>query len=235
MSNIRDWFPGRRELQLEMAKVWLLALQVKAVLWGAPEEVCTALAGLVTAAEQILALAMGSQRTPVITAQCKEAFEALAEKMRFIKNRYFLSPPLLPSDYAALLLSEPDTTHSPRGVPKAQMTAEIGRTGTARLFLKLVYAEGTESLANPHTDIEYQIRWGKYSPVNPTSNPGTGEIAAAPVMAEELPVVFTTKRKRELIAFGPEDSGKTAYFDIRIGNGNNEYGQWCTLFHAVIP
>jgi hypothetical protein len=115
------------------------------------------------------------------------------------------------------------------------MTAEIRRTGTARLFLKLVYAEGTESLADPHTDMEYQIRWGKHSPLNPASNPGAGEIAAVPVLAEELPVVFTTKRKRELIAFEAGDSGKTAYFAIRIGNGNNEYGQWCPLFSAVIP
>jgi hypothetical protein len=178
---------------------------------------------------------MSGERTPVITAQCREVFNALEEKMRFLKNRYFLSPPLSPADYASLLLNEPDTTHSPRGTPKAQMTAEIGRTGTARLFLRLVYAEGTESLADPHTDMEYQIRWGKYSPAHPASNPGTGEIAAAPVLAEELPVVFTTKRKRELIAFEAGDSGKTAYFAIRIGNGNNEYGQWCPLFSAVIP
>jgi hypothetical protein len=32
------------------------------------------------------------------------------------------------------------------------MAAEIRRYGTAMLFLKLVYAEGTESLADPHTD-----------------------------------------------------------------------------------
>jgi hypothetical protein len=178
---------------------------------------------------------MGSQRTPVVTAQCKEAFEALVEKMRFIKNRYFVSPPLTAPDFAALLLKEPDPVYSRRGVPKAQMTAEIGRTGVARLFLKLVYAEGTESLADPHTDMEYQIRWAKYSPAHPVSNPAAGEIAAVPALALELPVVFTTKRKRELIAFESEDSGKTAYFAIRIGNGNNEYGQWCTLFHAVIP
>jgi hypothetical protein len=47
--------------------------------------------------------------------------------------------------------------------------------------------------------------------------------------------VFTTKRKRELIAFEAGDSGKTAYFAIRIGNGNNEYGQWRPIFSAVIP
>jgi hypothetical protein len=115
------------------------------------------------------------------------------------------------------------------------MTAEIGRSGTAMLLLRLVYAGGTESFADPHTDMEYQIRWGKHSPVNPASNPAAGEIAAAPALPEELPVVFTTKRKRELIAFAPEDSGKTAYFAIRIGNGHNEYGQWRPLFSAVIP
>jgi hypothetical protein len=48
-------------------------------------------------------------------------------KMRFIKDRYFKTPPLVDEDYTALLLKVHDTTRSPRGTPKAQMTAEIGR------------------------------------------------------------------------------------------------------------
>ncbi|MDR1567019.1 MAG: hypothetical protein LBS48_07040, partial [Treponema sp.] len=59
-------------------------------LWGVPEAECTALANLTAEADRIPTLAMSGERTPVITAQCREAFNALAEKMRFLKNRYFL-------------------------------------------------------------------------------------------------------------------------------------------------
>jgi hypothetical protein len=218
-----------------MAKCWVAVLQVKAAAWEVPAAVGAELLELITTADDILALAMSSQRNQVITAQCRAAFDALATKMRFVKNRYFLSPPLTAVDFAALGLDEPDLVHTRREPPKAQMTAEIGRSGTAMLILRLMYAEGTESLANPHTDIEYQIRWAKYSPAHPVSNPAAGEVAEVPSLAEELPVVFTTKRRRELIAFETGDSGKVAYVAIRIGNGNKEYGRWCTMISAVIP
>ncbi|MDR2784258.1 MAG: hypothetical protein LBB48_10580 [Treponema sp.] len=32
-------------------------------------------------------------RTPVVTAQCKEAFDRVEEKMQDIKKRYFHKPP----------------------------------------------------------------------------------------------------------------------------------------------
>ncbi|MDR3147342.1 MAG: hypothetical protein LBU00_03065, partial [Treponema sp.] len=44
-------------------------------------------------------------RTPVTTAQCKEAFDALTACMRDFKRRYSLSPPLLDSDYISLGLT----------------------------------------------------------------------------------------------------------------------------------
>jgi hypothetical protein len=155
------------------------------------------------------------------------------EKLRFIKDRYFKTPPLVDEDYTALLLKVPDTTRSPRGTPKAQITAEIGRSGTAMLILYYKYAEGTESLADPHTDVRYQVRYGVLPP------PGLGPIGAdltkAPTTPEELPIVFATKRKKDIINFNPNDSGKTAYFDIRIENVTGEYGPWCPMFHAIVP
>jgi hypothetical protein len=57
--------------------------------------------------------------------------------------------------------------------------------------------------------IEFQIRWGKYSPVNPVSNPAAREIAAGPVRAEELPVVFTTRRRREVITLSVSGTTNT--------------------------
>jgi hypothetical protein len=223
-----------------MAKNWLTVLAVRGVLWGVPDAERTELAGFVQDAGNALATAKSEEtRTPVATARCRETFNTLVAKMRFIKNWYFKSPPLVDSDYVMLELDPPKTTSSRRVTPKAQMTAEIKRSGTAMLFLKLVYAEGTEALANPHTDIEYQIRHGTYNPANPVSNIAAGEIDAIPDNPLQLPVAFNTRRRREVIKFKNTDSGKVAYFDIRISNGtggeDEGYGPWCPIFNAVIP
>jgi hypothetical protein len=41
-------------------------------------------------------------RTPVSTARCREAFDALSAFMRDMKRQYFLTPPLAEADYAVL-------------------------------------------------------------------------------------------------------------------------------------
>jgi hypothetical protein len=126
-------------------------------------------------------------------------------------------------DFTALLLN----------IPKAQKIAEIDRSGAAMLILKYIYTEGTESLANPHTDIRLQVRYGVLPP--PDVPPPGMDLTKVPAKQEELPVVFATKRKKDIINFDPSDRGKTAYFDICIENGAGEYGQWCPMFHAIVP
>jgi hypothetical protein len=84
--------PGRRENQFVMVKNWLTVLGTQAVVWNVPSTEVTRLQTLTTAADAALAVAQSSERTPVITANCKAAFDALVAKMRFIKSRYFLSP-----------------------------------------------------------------------------------------------------------------------------------------------
>ena len=237
---MHDWIPGKRDDILRMARIWLNVLNSsRLAAWGIPPAERTALVLLVSTAEEKLAVAKSNERTPVVITECRTAFVALIVKMRFIKNRYFKAPPLVDADFILLELIPPDTIRSRRDTPKAQMTAEIGRRGTAMLILKLVYAEGTETLANPHTDIEYQVRHGKFNPANPVFSAATGEIGVVPIDPMELPLVFTTKRRREIITLNNTDSGKTAYFDIRISNGasgeNEGYGPWCPIFSAVIP
>ena len=95
-----DWLPRKRELQIAMSENWqtiLVAAKVSA--WSIPTAEVTALKTLTTAAEAALALSQSSARTVVVTAQTKAAFAALIEKMRFFKNRYFVSPPLIDADY----------------------------------------------------------------------------------------------------------------------------------------
>jgi hypothetical protein len=200
---------------------------------GVPAADITELSTLTSAADTILQAALSNERTPIITAECQRIFGELVAKMRYIKDRYFKSPPLVDEDFRALLLRVPDHTRTPRGIPRAQMTAEIGRSGTAMLILLYAYTEGTESLADPHTDVRYQIRYGV---LPPPGTPATGiELTVHPTTPEELPIVFASKRRKDIITFNPGDSGKTAYFCIRIENGIGGYGPWCPLFSAIIP
>jgi hypothetical protein len=235
MASI-NWLPGSREGQLNMAKVWIavtsrLNSNNSAVVIPAID--ITELTTLIGLAESILQAALSNERTPIITAECQRIFGELVQKMRYIKDRYFKNPPLVDEDFTALLLKMPDHTRTPRGIPRAQMTAEIGRSGTSMLILQYGYAEGTENLADPHTDIRYQVRYGV---LPPPGVPATGiELTTHPTTPEELPIVFASKRRKDIITFNPGDSGKTAYFCIRLENGVGGYGPWCPLFSAIIP
>jgi hypothetical protein len=76
-----------------MAKTWGDVLPDKGPVWGVPATDITELAGFITAADAALLHAESSGRSPVITAQCREAFETLVEKMRYIKARHFFRRP----------------------------------------------------------------------------------------------------------------------------------------------
>jgi hypothetical protein len=228
-----DWLPETRTGQLNTAKIWAAAILIHGASWGIPQTILTELSTSITDAETILYRALSSNRMHSITIECQRLFAELVQKMRFIKDRYFKSPPLVDEDYTALLLRVPKTTRSPRGTPKAQITAEIGRSGTAMLILRYKYVEGTESFADPRTDTHYQVRYGVLPPPGIKS---TGRyLTHIPTSPEELPIVFATKRRRDIVNFNPGDSGMTAYFCIRLDNGVKRYGPWCPLFHAIIP
>jgi hypothetical protein len=70
----------------------------------------TGLAQVVKDAAEALDVAKNeTTRTPVATARCKAAFEALERYMRDMKRRYFLSPPLTEADIISLGLKPHDS------------------------------------------------------------------------------------------------------------------------------
>ena len=87
------WLPGKRDDQLHMAKTWGTVLAQKGQTWNVPLADITELASLTTEADSALTLTKSSERTQVITVRCREAFDALLFKMRYIKKRSFLQPP----------------------------------------------------------------------------------------------------------------------------------------------
>jgi hypothetical protein len=140
--------------------------------------------------------------------------------MRDFKRRYFLSPPLIDSDYVSLGLKPRDTTSTPSGHPTAQVTIETYLLGRHELGIRIIYVTG--SPADP-ANKGYRI-W--YSVVAPGETP--------PADPGELRASFFTKRKKDLIEFGFGDSGKTVYFAVQVENDGKK-GSWGPLVSALIP
>ncbi|MDR2116943.1 MAG: hypothetical protein LBP87_11250 [Planctomycetaceae bacterium] len=221
MSKTTDWFPSNRDNQLAMAKDWISVVQQNMGMWNIPPHALQELTTLTQAAETILATAKNeTTRTPVVTAQCKEAFDALTANMRDFKRRYFLTPPLTDADYIALGLKPHDGTHTPTPPPTAQVTVETYLVGRHELGVKIIYVTGNP--ADP-ANKGYRI-W--YSVV------GAGE--TPPANPEDLRKSFYTKRKKDVIEFDFADSGKTVYFAVQIENDGKK-GPWGPLVNALIP
>ena len=222
MSQRSDWLPAARDAILFMVKAWIIIITSCLQKWGIPESVLQKLSSLASTAESALEAAKNeSTRTPVANARCKEAFDALSAEMRDIKKRYFYNPPLTDSDFVALGLSPPDSTHTPSATPTAQVRIEAYLVGRHELGVKIVYITGSPS--DP-ANKGYRI-W--YSVV------GAGE--APPERPEDLRKSFFTMRKKDLLQFEYEDSGKTAYFAVQIESSGGRQGPWGPIVSALIP
>ncbi|MDR2485284.1 MAG: hypothetical protein LBD55_07810 [Treponema sp.] len=222
-----DWVPSRRDDLLSMAKVWLAVLPAKSNEWNIPDSEKAGLETLAAAAEDILAKAKSSDRSPLITALCKDAFDKLTEKMRFIKNRCFVCPPLTPADLISLELKPKDGTRTSVQDPESQVEADIAYPNRGALDLTNIRRLGEPS-ADRRSEYKVQIRYGALADYGPCS------IAAAPKSGDDLPYILTTKRKKERFGF-PGYSGKTAYFCLRWLNANDKPGPYGPVLEAIIP
>jgi hypothetical protein len=217
-----------------MAKNWSAILSAQAASWNVPAAELTQLDALAAAAGTVLDKAQSSERTAVITAQCKAAFDGLIENMRFLKSHYFLTPPLTDTDLISLGLKPKDTIHTPVPPPAEQAEADILRPGVHLLELILRVIGG----GSLRSSVGFRVYWGVMPPGGATVEGATGvkrELMKVPSSGEELPFSRFTKRRRERFDFDAGDSGKTAYFCIRLENGKGEAGPWGALFSAVIP
>jgi hypothetical protein len=196
--------------------------QIKAATaWNISNEIVQELLALVSDAETALATVKNEEtRTPVATAQCRTAFEAMIAAMRDMKKRYFYVPPLRESDLVALGFKIPDSTPSASGTPTAQVSVETYLIGRHQLGVKINYLTGKPfDPANKVYRIWYSvIAQGGTAPANPG----------------ELNESFSTKRKKDVIEFDFDDSGKTAYLAVQIENEGRK-GPWGPMVQALIP
>ena len=221
MSQRTDWLPASRQAQLAMAKDWKAVMTVNAAAWNIPAAVITEMDALIQAAESALSTAQNeTTRTPVATAQCKAAFDALTAFMRDTKKRYFLEPPLDDAAIVSLGLKPVDHHPTPGGTPTAQATIETFLVGRHELGIKIIYETGSrDDPSNKGYRIWYSVA-------------GSGE--TPPANPDDLRKSFFTKRLKDVIEFDYADSGKTAYFAVQIENGGKK-GSWGTMVSALIP
>jgi len=239
MSNNRDWLPGRRADVLALAKNWISQLGLHASAWGVPQAEVTELSTLTSAADAALAVVESAAKTEGAVRTCQTAFEALDNKLRYIKKRWFLVPPLSPTDLANLELPEPDDTPSDIPAPVDQAGVEVVKWAPHSFGLRL-YTQadmGGDKAAN------YGVRV-YYAPVEPggTGEPaarrGAGEVfilSAPPESPADLPNSFFTRRQHEDLLLPPEFSGKPCYFAARYENSKGAAGPWGLLIQATIP
>jgi hypothetical protein len=221
MSQRTDWLSAGRSEQLSMADDWIAVCAPKQSAWTIPGAAVTELTTRRNTARTALDAAKNeTTRTPVVNAQCKEAFDALIACMRDFKRRYFLTPPLLDSDLISLGLKPHDTRPTPSPAPTAQVTVETYLVGRHELGVRIVYVTGDPG---DKANKGYRI-W--YSVVAPGETP--------PANPEELRKSFYTQRKKDLIEFEFGDSGKTAYFAVMIENDGKK-GPWGPMVSALIP
>jgi hypothetical protein len=238
MPRTKDWLSKSRTDQLNMSRNWVRILQsfvpvqddasnngdspIKvSTAWGIPDANVEELQALVSAAQTALATAQnGETRNHITTTQCRSAFAAMIAAMRDMKNRYFYVPPLRESDLIALGLKIYDSRHSRSGTPTAQVGVETYLIGRHQLGIKINYLIGSpDDPANK----SYRI-W--YSVIAPG---GT-----APTTPAELRESFSTERRRVVIDFAFDDSGKAVWLAVQIENGSKK-GNWGPLISAIIP
>ena len=221
MAHYTDWLPTTRQGQLSMANDWKAEMAANASAWNIPAAVITEFGDLIQAAETALNTAMNeATRTPVAPARCTAAFEALTVFMRDTKKRFFLEPPLDDPALVSLGLHPADHHPTPSGPPTAQVTIETYLVGRHELGVKIIYVTGNP--ADP-ANKGYRI-W--YSVVAPGETP--------PANPDDLRKSFFTKRKKDVIEFDFDASGKTAHFAVQIENEGKK-GPWGPLVQALIP
>jgi hypothetical protein len=236
-----DWLPDSRNGIIQMARTWLVEITPEnAVAWGIPDAVMTTLGTRTQTAEQKLWQAQSSERTPVITQECKAAFKSLKDHMRDMKRRYLLKPPLTDADLVRLLLpisDEPSDIPAPVDHPGLEIIKWAPYTLGFRRFIEVdmggavsnhgvrIYYALTETGAAPAPGPIQAVRLAGSAYV----------LSAPPKVIGDLPGSFFTQRVKDVLVLPPEASGKTCYMAACFENEKGDQGPEGTIIHAIVP
>jgi hypothetical protein len=222
MNKSRDWMPGTRRGQLQMAQKWGQIIGAKTAEWGLPQTLLQSFGTLVVAASAALAEAEdAATRTQVTNERCREAFDALKKEMRRVKNKYFqYGDPLTGEDYIELELHVPDTARTPGAAPSAQARADPFLTGPHEIGFRIVIVSGEAGGAVTSGFRVYTLIRGQ----GEDAPGGPGGFSDS----------FFTKRAKEVMPLPYDSSGKRIYFIVQIENGGKK-GPWGPVSSALIP
>jgi hypothetical protein len=210
-----------RTLVLAMGSKWIEALALFATKWGVPavqiNDPTTGLIALHGEATGALAESMSSARTSVSTAHCQAAFDALEARMRYIKKHYFIAPPLTVEDLVALGLHPADTTHTSKTTPVNQPGLEVIKWGPHllgfRFFTALVVDAAEEGYG---IRLHYGLVKAGILPTgeHPSATylaDKTHLLSCPPLVAEDLPDSFFTRRGKDDLLLPNISSGMDCY------------------------
>jgi hypothetical protein len=218
-----------------MALNWIGYLNTeRRTAWGIPADTFMEFGTAMDAARTALEKAKdSSKRTPVVTAQCAQAFDALEERSRFLKGHYFLVPPLTDADLIALGL-KPHESGSPIPRPTAQVEADLTFPGIHLVELRNIRPVSGGTIPDVRSDYGVRIFYGLSG--EPTEA-HRFRAPDTPKSGRDLPESLFTRRKKELFDFDGE-SGRTVYFCLqyeRPSGGQEGKGPFGPILKAVIP
>jgi hypothetical protein len=214
-----------------MAKNWHEVINTQREDWGIPVQVWKELESSIQNAENALAKTARGTHTATDTALCEQAFNALTEKMRDTKKRYFLTPPLEDPDYVSLSLDPPDKTRTPIPPPTAQVEADLTFPGIHLVELKHIRAVAGGDPPDERSDYGVRIFWAFGGP---GEGPHKFRVTEPPQTGSDMPYSTFTRKKKELFNFEGE-SGNLVYFCLRYENPSGEGGPVGPVMKAYVP
>jgi len=217
MAKRKDWWPTSRQKQLAMVRQWL---EVGLNRWDIPDDAVQELVELSDKALFALKDAQEeSTNSSVAKAKCREIFRELEWSARAMK-KYFAALPLTESDIISLGLKVPDLNPTPSGIPTAQARSDPRLEGWHEMGWQIVFCHGNAGdPANKSFRLHYRVM---------------DKAECVHARYEDLHESFSTKKKKGVLRFKPDDSGKTCYMAVQVENGEMK-GPWGPITSALIP
>jgi hypothetical protein len=235
MPHYTGWFPRRRDDIIHLADAWSGRLDLHGAAWNVPEANIADFKNLLARAKNLLGEVKSGERNPVNTEQCRIAFRELELSMQFLKANFFNAPPRTGDELAALLLPAHDATPTPILPADAVPGLSLHNTDGHGILIKLFTDTAP---ADPRSADHFFGKWG----LKPAGRWAAAEEAAAdprlltrpPVQAADLPMHFSTGRKRHELQFGLADIGMEAYVTACWQTPRNQDGPCCPIVSRLI-
>jgi len=238
MAIYKDWMPGRRDEILALAGRFITQIGLHPA-WGTPQSELGELTALRDAAQAALNTVESAAKTDGAVQTCRSAFAALKGKLRYVKRRWLIAPPLTPEDLAGLGLPQRAGGRSAPHTPVDQAGVEVVKWAPHSFGLRLY----TQADMGGDKTAKYGVRV-YYAPAEPggagapTARRIAGDLfllSAPPESPADLPNSFFTRKHHEDLVLPPEVSGKPCHFAARYENSKGSEGPWGSMVTAIIP